>query len=123
MTELGVLAYPDLSPMEKIKEYLQLASKYGFTRVSSSMLSVEGTNEEIISYFKEFNQIAHKFGMKVSLDVNTNFLKRMNQSYDDISWQNTSQSPPYQPTLHSADRTCRPILGRSLALQTLPNCL
>ena len=85
MTELGVLAYPDLSPMEKIKEYLQLASKYGFTRVSSSMLSVEGTNEEIISYSKEFNQIAHKFGMKVSLDVNTNFLKRMNQSYDDIS--------------------------------------
>ena len=63
MTELGVLAYPDLSPMDKIKEYLQLASKYGFTRVSSSMLSVEGTNEEIISYFKEFNHIAHEFGM------------------------------------------------------------
>ena len=52
MTELGVLAYPDLSPMDKIKEYLQLASKYGFTRVSSSMLSVEGTNEEIISILK-----------------------------------------------------------------------
>lgn len=85
MTELGVLAYPDLSPMKEIKEYLQLAANYGFTRVSSSMLSVDGTNEEIIDYFKEFNKIAHEFGMKVSLDVNTNFMKRMNQSYDDIS--------------------------------------
>lgn len=85
MTELGILVYPDLSPFGKIKEYLELAAKYGFTRVSSSMLSVDGTNEEIIAYFKELDELAHQYGMKVSLDVNTNFLKRMNQSYDDLS--------------------------------------
>ena len=85
MTELGVMVYPDLSPMSEIKKYLRLASKYGFTRVTSSMLSVEGTNQEIITYFTELNQAAHELGMKVSLDVNTNFLKRFNQSYDNLS--------------------------------------
>lgn len=48
MQSLGVTAYPDLSSMEDIKQYFHLASRYGFTRVVSSMLSVEGTNKEII---------------------------------------------------------------------------
>jgi len=79
------MAYPDLSPMDKISNYFQLASKYGFTRVVSSMFSVEGSNEEIIAYFKEFITVAHDYGMKVSLDVNTGFLKKINQSYDNLS--------------------------------------
>lgn len=85
MTELGVMVYPDLSPMSEIKEYLRRASKFGFNRVTSSMLSVEGTDEEIVAYFTELNRVAHTFGMKVSLDVNTNFLKRFHQSYDNLS--------------------------------------
>ena len=85
MTELGVMAYPDLSPMERIRDYLRTAAKYGFRRVTSSMLSVEGTDQEIIDYFREFNQTAHEWGMKVSLDVNTNFLRRFHQFYEDIS--------------------------------------
>ena len=85
MTVFGVSVYPDLSPMSEINEYLHLASKYGFTRVFSSMFSVEGTNEEIIDYFREFIKCAHECGMRVSLDVNTSFLTRLGQSYDDIS--------------------------------------
>ena len=85
MGELGIMAYPDLSPMDEIRRYFRLAAKYGFKRAISSMLSVEGTNEEIIAYFREYIKVAHENGLTVSLDVNTNFLKRMNQSYDDIS--------------------------------------
>lgn len=85
MTTLGIMAYPDLSPMDEIREYFKLASKYGFTRVVSSMLSVEGTREEIIAYFHEFIRAAHEYQMKVSLDVNTGFMRRIEQSYDDIS--------------------------------------
>ena len=85
MTEFGVSVYPDLSPMSEIRPYLQLASKYGFTRVFSSMFSVEGTNEEIIDYFREFIEAAHEYGMRVSLDVNTSFLTRLGQSYDNVS--------------------------------------
>ncbi len=85
MTVFGVSVYPDLSPMNEISDYLHLASKYGFTRVFSSMFSVEGTNEEIVDYFREFIRIAHECGMRVSLDVNTSFLTKLGQSYDDVS--------------------------------------
>lgn len=83
--KLGVSVYPDLSSFEEIKAYLELAGKYGFTRVFSSMFSVEGTNEEIIDYFRNFIEEAHKNGMEVSLDVNPMFLKKMGVSYDDVS--------------------------------------
>ena len=85
MTHLGIMAYPDLSPMDQIEEYFKLASQYGFTRVTSSMLSVDGTKDEIISYFREFNECAHKYGLLVSLDVNTSLMRKLEQSYDDIS--------------------------------------
>lgn len=85
MQSLGVTAYPDLSSMEDIKQYFHLASRYGFTRVVSSMLSVEGTNKEIIDYFQKFIEEAHHYGMRVSLDVNTSFLRRLDQSYENIS--------------------------------------
>ena len=57
MTEFGVSVYPDLSPMNEISDYLHLAAKYRFTRVFSSMFSVEGTNEEIVDYFREFIKV------------------------------------------------------------------
>lgn len=85
MTELGVSVYPDLSPITEIEKYLKLAAHYGCTRVFSSMFSVEGSNEEIVHYFKEFIEIAHRFGMKVSLDVNTPFLCKLGLSPTDIS--------------------------------------
>ena len=85
MNQLGIMAYPDLTPMEQIRAYMKLASRYGFTRVISSMLSVEGSNEEIMVYFREFISTAHSFGLEVSLDVNTGFMTQFGQSYDDIS--------------------------------------
>lgn len=85
MTEIGVSVYPDLSPIEDIEAYLALASKYGVTRVFSSMFSVEGTNEEILDYFRNFISIAHKYNMQVSLDVNPAFLKKLGVTPEDIS--------------------------------------
>lgn len=83
--EIGVSVYPDLRPFEEISSYLKLASKYGCTRVFSSMFSAEGTNEEIISYFRRFIACAHECGMKVSLDVNPVFMKKIGADYDDLS--------------------------------------
>lgn len=83
--ELGISVYPDLSPLSEIKEYIKLASQYGATRVFSSMFSVEGTNEEILEYFKEMIEIAHKYDMKVALDVNPQFFEQIGASVDDLS--------------------------------------
>lgn len=85
MTEIGVSVYPDLSPIEDIEAYLKLASRYGVTRVFSSMFSVEGTNEEILDYFRNFIRIAHENHMEVSLDVNPMFLKKLGVTPEDIS--------------------------------------
>ena len=49
------------------------------------MFSVPGTKEEVFDYFKNFCDLAHKHGMKVSGDCNTAFFKKMGASESDIS--------------------------------------
>ncbi len=83
--ELGVSVYPDLSSIEQIKDYLKLAAKYGFTRVFSSMFSVEGTKEEILAYFKDLIEACHEVNMKVALDVNEECFNKMGAKYNDLS--------------------------------------
>jgi len=83
--KLGVSVYPDLSPLEDIRSYLEQASSCGFTRVFSSMFSMQGANEEIIDYFKKFIEAAHACGMEVSLDVNPIFLQKLGVCCDDLS--------------------------------------
>ena len=82
---LGVSLYPEQESMEEIDNYLSLASKYGFTKIFTSMFSVPGTKQEVFDYFKNFCDLAHKYGMKVSGDCNTNFFKQMGASESDIS--------------------------------------
>lgn len=83
--EIGISVYPDLRPFDEIEKYLELAGKYGVTRVFSSMFSVEGSNEEILDYFKKLDDAAHQNGMTVSLDVNPGFLKKIGASEEDLS--------------------------------------
>lgn len=46
MRRLGISIYPEHSTVEKDKEYLTLASKYGFNRVFTCLLSVDGEKEK-----------------------------------------------------------------------------
>lgn len=85
MIQLGVSVYPEQETLDEINDYLKLASSYGFKKVFTSMFTVEGDRETIINYFKSFATIAHSYGMVVSGDVNTEFLKKMNATYDDLS--------------------------------------
>ena len=81
--QLGISVYPDLRPLEEIKEYFRLASKYGATRVFSSMFSVEGTRDEVLAYFREMIEAAHEVNLKVSLDVNPMCFEKLGAS---IKW-------------------------------------
>ncbi len=82
---LGVSVYPDIETPEEIREYLKTASSCGFTRVFSSMFTVEGTKEEVLSYFKSLDDCAHDYGMAVSLDVNPQCFQLIGASAEDIS--------------------------------------
>lgn len=85
MSQSGISVYPDLRPLAEIREYFALAARYGFKRVFSSMFSVEGTNEEIVAYFRDLIASAHQYGMEVSLDVNPAFLGKLGVSPEDLS--------------------------------------
>ena len=45
MLELGVSLYPEQETKEEIESYLKLASQNGFTKVFTSLFSIDGTNE------------------------------------------------------------------------------
>lgn len=82
---LGVSLYPEQETMEEIEAYLQLASKYGFKKVFTSMFSVPGTKEEVAAYFTKLSEIVHKYGMVISGDCNTDFLTKMGASEKDLT--------------------------------------
>lgn len=85
MIKLGVSLYPEQETIQEIEDYLKLANSYGFTKVFTSLFSVEGSKEEIISYFKGLTSIAHKYNMEVYGDCNARFFMQMNASPDDLS--------------------------------------
>ncbi|MEH7569576.1 MupG family TIM beta-alpha barrel fold protein, partial [Priestia megaterium] len=53
MKKLGISIYPEHSTVEKDKAYIALAHKYGFKKIFTCLLSVEGDKETIIREFKE----------------------------------------------------------------------
>ena len=85
MPSYGISVYPDLSPLSEIKGYMALAAQYGCSRVFSSMFSVEGSEEEILAYFKEFIDAAHAVGLQVSLEVNPQCLERFGAGPGELS--------------------------------------
>ena len=85
MVKLGISLYPEQETASQIDAYLQLARKYGFTKVFTSLFSVEGTNEQIIAYFKGLTDAAHKYGFEVYGDCNARFFIQMGASPDDLS--------------------------------------
>ena len=86
MINICLCVYPDMKPLSEIEEYFKMASKYGVNRTFASMFSAEGTNEEITKCFTDFCTLAHKYNLKVSLDVNPEFLARFDCYPDDVSY-------------------------------------
>lgn len=84
MPVLGVSVYPDIRPIKEIKEYLGLAARYGFTRVFSSMFSVAGTPDHVLSLFCELNDAAHARGMEVAVDIEPQCMRRLGATPEDL---------------------------------------
>lgn len=84
MHQLGISIYPEHSTKEKDYAYMELAAKYGFTRIFTCLLSVKHSKEEIINEFKEFIDNAHSFGFIVSVDMNPDVFKKLDVSCQDI---------------------------------------
>ena len=85
MHKLGISLYPEHSTKEKDWAYMELAAKYGFSRIFTCLLSVTETREEIIERFTEFVSKAHEFGYEVSVDTNGEVFNLLGAKADDIS--------------------------------------
>lgn len=85
MMRLGFSVYPEQEKLEEIETYLKKGKEAGFDKVFTSLFSVEGTREEIMQYFKDFTEIAHRYGYEVDGDCNAMFFEKMKASPEDVS--------------------------------------
>ena len=86
MLSLGVSLYPEQEKRQEIEEYLALAKKYGFSKVFTSLFSVEGSLDEILAYFKDLCDVAHHYDMQVYGDCNARFYMQVKATADDLSF-------------------------------------
>ncbi|MGL5591034.1 MAG: DUF871 domain-containing protein [Metamycoplasmataceae bacterium] len=83
---LGISVYPEKAKKQDIIDYINLASKYGFKRVFTCLLSADGTKEDIKKEFHEIITSATKKGMEVILDIAPSVFTKLNISYEDLSF-------------------------------------
>lgn len=86
MKQLGVSIYPSKSEIEKDKAYLKLASKYGFTRIFTSLLEISGDRTEVINKYKTITEYGNSLGMNTTLDISPRLFDQLGVSYDDLSF-------------------------------------
>ncbi|WMJ82182.1 MupG family TIM beta-alpha barrel fold protein [Clostridium sp. MB40-C1] len=86
MKRLGISVYPGHASVEENIKYIELAAKYGFTRIFTCLLSVEGNKEKILSEFKETLRVAKNKNMQVVADVSPKVFKEIGISYSDLSF-------------------------------------
>ncbi len=84
MHRLGISIYPEHSTEEKDFAYMELAAKYGFTRIFTCLLSVKESKEGIINKFTRFVKKAHDLGYVVSVDTNPEVFQHLGATPLDI---------------------------------------
>lgn len=86
MRKLGISVYPGHSSMDEVTQYIELAAKYGFTRIFTCLMSAEGkSTEEVIEEFKKMLSVANKCGMKVIADLDPTVFNKLGASIFDLS--------------------------------------
>lgn len=86
MSKLGVSVYPEHATFEQDQAYLDLAHKYGFQRVFTSLLEITGDQAEVVGHFKKVIAYANTLGMQVMVDMNPSLFKQLGISYEDLSF-------------------------------------
>ena len=85
MHRLGISVYPNNSNLDETKDYIRLASKYGFERIFTCLISATDKNiEEIIEDFKEILQVANENKMEVIADIDPTVFKKLDASIFDL---------------------------------------
>lgn len=86
MGKLGISLYPERSNFAKDKAYLDLAYKYGFKRVFTSLLQIKEEKDKVLADFKQVVDYANTLDMEVMVDINPSLFEQLGISYDDLSF-------------------------------------
>lgn len=84
MGKLGISIYSEKTTEEAIYNYIDKASKYGFSRIFSCLLSVNDTKENIKNKFKKINEYAKSKGFEIIVDVSPRVFDELGISYKDL---------------------------------------
>lgn len=85
MHALGISIYPDIASISSIEKYMEQAAQAGFTRVFSSMFSVNDSVENIIKMFTQLCDKSHQLNMLMSVDVNPQLFESLKAKPNDLS--------------------------------------
>ena len=84
MHRLGISVYPEHSTQEKDFAYMELAAKYGFSRIFTCLLSASSDPEVIKREFGAFLKKAHELGYEVAADTNPQVFQNLGASPDNL---------------------------------------
>lgn len=84
--KLGISIYPNHSKPEEDMDYIALAASYGFSRIFTCLLSVDGDKEAIVQRFKHTISFAKEKGMEVIADISPRIFHELSISYSDLSF-------------------------------------
>ena len=84
---LGISIYPDKSTFEDDKAYIELAAKYGFTKIFTALLNVKPDNaEEMFARIKKIGAVAKANSMELMLDIGPQVFMMLNIAVDDVTF-------------------------------------
>ena len=86
MGKLGISIYSEKTTEELIFNYIDMARKYGFSRIFSCLLSVNDTRENISNKFKKINDYAKERDFEIIVDVSPKVFDDLGVSYNDLSF-------------------------------------
>ena len=87
MKRLGISIYLNNNSIYDIKKYIRLASKYGFKRIFTCLLSMSDKNLNLIlEDFRDVLKVANEEGMEVIADVDPTIFKELNLSINDLGF-------------------------------------
>lgn len=90
MKKLGISIYSGHTSHKDNLAYIELAAKYGFKRIFTCLISLEGRAiEETVKEFKEMTDLANKYGLEVIADIDQSVFKRYGATIHDLSFFNS----------------------------------
>jgi hypothetical protein len=88
MGVLGISVYPSQASLADNLAYIELAAKYGYERIFTSLLELTPEMEEanLLDDYRALLARGNELGMKTILDINPALFEQLDVSYDDLAF-------------------------------------